>query len=830
MITQVPNIQIAGNSLPVYSIDYSNNGADSPSYLTATFVNSSGNYVPQKLNTENKIKVSFGNIFDFYGYPVSYSIKEEVSGNTITVKYQDDSIILDKIFVGLKGLHGPGFTTLSTGSFENMIFVGNQVDPCDGLSPDSIDPCDPRGTPSIGSQISSSDINAKSLDCAIEKLINIQDVNYNFLELISAAGRYVRFKNTPTINAFYTNNHTGSLREVLNAWCNEYGLTFLWNNGEVEFVDLKRGIAINDSTISTLSCRILSKTETRSIENVSLNANVFYVGLNGELKEYDNETKYGAIQFAAHPITLRDIFEKSSGELTSFIKKSYKTISNLETCCSLSKYSTKLRDVVAMKYIYGLNSVSDYKDAVEEKKKFPILGLEILEVIELGSTSPQSRAVSEELRKRFDGRPKVYKKLIDKKPFFIKCKYNETMHNKFLDLEKNLSDSFIGKYWFRFFTNGNLYDFAVPDANVNFYPRGSEVIFPFLDFLPESSRNSNAFVEEYVRLGQIETSGEDKTPADIEAEKDKSRGSFVMVERTPVWYPESGASSMIEKINNYIKYYHFTGLNGQIIDSKHEAVNVDGIVNDDGSGADGIFLIIPPSDLTVTSSTDLSHPIEQKNKLVKHVVGDVLSTYGLRDDKTKRFYVKAGSNKMYIYMPSQSYEKRGIDFSGYTVVGTRSGSFNYLNKFILEKIEVVFGNSLKSTNFTKLNLNFRDIGQLVIKYLETVDKKCRYSESEILAVIQQFKSILLMNNVVNVESVTKDYTVAGFSPVSKLNISDGLTGFSAHQNSQEGFVMNLSFSNIPKRGFSDSYLSSETERAITLRKAKISMPKSTNKV
>ena len=112
MIVNAPIVKIGGRKISVYSIDYSNGGSGGASSLALKYVNRSGRYSEPDLSSQDLVKISIGDFFKFNGYAVSYEKDITDKGTILTVKYIDDSIILDSCFVGLRGVHGPGFGPL----------------------------------------------------------------------------------------------------------------------------------------------------------------------------------------------------------------------------------------------------------------------------------------------------------------------------------------------------------------------------------------------------------------------------------------------------------------------------------------------------------------------------------------------------------------------------------------------------------------------------------------------------------------------------------------------------------------------------------------------
>ena len=104
-ITTIPNVLINGQNVHPYSVDLSLNGSE-VSELTLKFVNKDGNYTLPETNSNLPVKVKVG---DFYGLDCYVVETNETSttngGKILTITYDDSSIILDKILIGLRGMH-----------------------------------------------------------------------------------------------------------------------------------------------------------------------------------------------------------------------------------------------------------------------------------------------------------------------------------------------------------------------------------------------------------------------------------------------------------------------------------------------------------------------------------------------------------------------------------------------------------------------------------------------------------------------------------------------------------------------------------------------------
>lgn len=80
-------------------------GLKEPSRLVIDVVNKDGNYSEPVLNYTDLITMQIGEL-KFEGYLVSYELDSTVQEKVLRLEYVDKSVIMDKWWVGLDGIHG----------------------------------------------------------------------------------------------------------------------------------------------------------------------------------------------------------------------------------------------------------------------------------------------------------------------------------------------------------------------------------------------------------------------------------------------------------------------------------------------------------------------------------------------------------------------------------------------------------------------------------------------------------------------------------------------------------------------------------------------------
>lgn len=790
MRVDVPIVKIGGRKITPYAISFANGGSTQPSTLSVKYVNRSGRYTWPDLTSQSLVSVKIGNVYTFNGYPVTAEMQEDSSGKSISVLYQDESIILDQCFVGLKGVHGAGFKTevLTGSNYIKTILVGEQVDPCKDLEETHNDPCAPPST----SDSAAEDNTKKQIDCAEQRLIKILDVVYSFRELLDKARSIagIKFNNIPTEKADYFARHTGSLREVLNAWCQEYGITFYWENG-IHFVDLKKGIEINDSIANT-PLKIIDKRQIKSIAGNYAQANINYFGLDGQIKEYDSKLN-GGTRLTLLPITLSDIFrDQTTGALNAFIQKYYGSIEVLQKCCILSKYSPKFRDLYLLYKHYEVLQRSD-----AEKKNMPLLGLEILNTYTNQGVDQGFIAVFlRELIPLLVG-PET------PTHFAARCYYNEEVHEKFIEMEKYLANEFIGKYWIRSF-NKRGYNFSAPGASVEFIANPTAANFDFANKIPKTVLTANKFLQNL-----FDVSNTNGTTSNF------FRGGMILVQRQSPWQPE-GSEIQFVSTDQTLEKEHFNNINDIVPDVP--SADIGGVWPEKYSfqpkgDRQPVLKIFSNyfGGLNLEGISTGDHPLESGNVNIPVTLGDFNSVYGLVSSVCKAYRLTLGKNKIFIYMPVQSHDTYGNRFPGFIVTAEKNGSMDY--KILVEKIQRVMANfpvnSSELKNSVGLRVNFRDATQYINKILVANATTCQYDEEGIETLLRNFSSKFVYPAQVVQQRIS--YSIGGV-PDSEISLADGLSSFSITLDGNGGMISEIEFSNIPKTTVSDNIRIKDFER------------------
>lgn len=769
MNQSIPILKIGGKPVRgAYGISYSIGGTDSPSTLTVDYVNESGVYEWPEFNTKNPVKIKFDNI-EFSGFPVRAETRRSANGGkTFQVKYIDTSNILDKIYIGLKGKYGPGFTTKFSGELHDVILVGDEIDPCENRNETEIpDPCAPDCESPSGTS-------RQPYNCIEERLIKILEVNYSFNDLRYAVSNRVKFGNFPVdVDDSYRAKYTGTLRSVLKSWCDDYGLTFYWDasTNSVFFVDLKTGININDENIVNAACEISDYNESRSIEDNVEFGNITYFGGEGDRRDYEcqiNPTQ----RITLKQITLKDLFIDEKGNVARWLNNIYGAgydgetlISRFESACALSYYSTVLRDLTFFYNVYDIEDVTKARAAIGTRMT-PLGNLTIRKVLDKDAVDPKEKTAFQILVQRMSA--DEGKDFLERGGYFIIADYDQNVHDKILNLERGLAEQFIGRYWFDRFGGGRYYSFSAPEGTPQYYENGNEFSLPFFDDLPEGAEAASYYMDNVL-------------PVD---ETGRTRGSFILLDRQATWVP-ARESEPVEKLMEDIGKIEMT------IESFEDI----GAFNFIGEGQ-AIFKVFPkPETFSFENLPEGINSQDAQNVNVPTTAADYSTVYGLRSAECRRWRIKTKSTNFVIEFPTQAHIIGNNTVDGYVILASRA-NFVSRHSVILPKLEYVLGNvGEQSSKSVGLSINYRDATQNVLSVIQRLqDGSCGYDEAQILQILQDYNSRFFSH--ADFEKITKTYEIIGL-PARRVTVRDGLESLSIAIG-DNGCTSTISFSNLPR--------------------------------
>lgn len=815
MKKEFPKIKIGQVAKKVYSIDLSGGGAE-PATLRVAFLADNTNYEP---NSNLEYTVQIGSYYTFKGYIVSCSERNSVSsGRTKELVLIDNSIILDKYWVGLKGKDGPPQATLLNGTnfgnnrsqsssinfgvlnpinnlstinssnqstssitiFEtkgnfpnNLILLGDAIDPCKDLDSDNaIDQCDPCSqTPS------------SKLDCLNSRSINILDVDYTFSQLIEAAkSKGISFSSTFPSTINYRAQYKGTLREVLNSWCKDYGYSFYWNGNSVEFIDLSNGITIRDEALISEKCKIEDFSESKSIEGNARNINIAYFGKAGEPKTYDcsqsnSNSDDGSQYRILDPLSLAELFKNNTP-----LKSKYKNLGILKSMVTAAYYNKDLRDILCYSELLGFTEPSKVTIGKQSLMGWDIKGICHNNSDDGDVSSDYSATKCKMLYNMLlgsrNGKSAIFtaEKIADMKKNGAYFLIVDPMGTKAYDFELNLAKTFCGRYY-AISTSRSDISIESPEGSAKAYPSlvgGNKFILPDVDIQHPFIKGSSISI-----IKQTYTNAET---------------DFIVLDRPQIWSP-SPDSDTVEDFLTPLLNYKFEEITSQLGPFRLKANHKVYLVYSFGS--DGV-------DLSVNISENRPHPVENVQRGSSF---DREKRLGIRSNKCTNIEFdirfagissRAVRNKLKISMPVMDY--------GYLVKTKRQTTSvkGDTVKTIIPKLEIIVSDAALTTDdkySVSCNVNVQNITDNNLSRIKRNNFNCYIDRAEIYTYADNILRDLNTNTPEI--KITRNYTILGL-PSTKFTPAHGLTSFSIRLD-QGGTRTSLSFSNMFPVGKSETF-------------------------
>ena len=466
-IETIPKI-IASNSGGgiVYSIDFQRSFASDPSKVTYKVVNSSGSYSLPSI--ESDASISFSN-FNFNGYIYSYELEESNSGNVLSITLVDKSVILDKKFVtvfrrGLMGFSGSKKTKSVPVKFDSddeYYVIQNQNGVFKVVKKNFTNGSVSREY--YGGSTTKGDIIIVGEEEVPDTNCEIPASSYTFAQLKSAVGGSVSgFSSCPISDAVVKKTYEGTLRSVLNSWCQDFGYSFYWDysSNSLKFFDAKNGVF--SIPLSVSDKKITSKKTSRSAEGKYNQVAVDYFA-----KPYNPKTANASLSK-----TYYSTKNLNSYNMGYFIDRSLtgdgsiyggsRSSSEFLTSAALGYVSPALRKIYNFSWIAdwgGQAGISDYKAIAVSSLAVAMKSAGFKDVIrDMESYSGYAEA-------NFDG---AYYALL--------AKYDEGTEEAWTNMEQEIFTSKIGNFYRCSYNKNGQSVFCTPrmivKTSVDYEPEG----------------------------------------------------------------------------------------------------------------------------------------------------------------------------------------------------------------------------------------------------------------------------------------------------------------------------------------------------------------------
>ena len=226
----------------IYSISYSPSLGDSYSTLSASLVKEDGDYdgVLESISVEstplgtNKYEITMG-LITVTMFLAEAQTTDEESGKLLRLEFVSDEIeYLDRYQVQL---------TDRIESHPYVIIVGNRR---------------PANVERFAFYTEGSELSDwPDGNNLTENVIDLPEITYTFQDLLDKLPFSVSVSGG--FNNLYRADYTGTVREVIGSWCNDFGLVFFWENGALFIIP--SGVRLNSVKSSALQFEALVKDQ-----------------------------------------------------------------------------------------------------------------------------------------------------------------------------------------------------------------------------------------------------------------------------------------------------------------------------------------------------------------------------------------------------------------------------------------------------------------------------------------------------------------------------------------------------------------------------------------
>lgn len=447
----------------IYSISINAGYDGGPTKLTISIINETGVYSEPILNSSLVLTMGNNptdpNYLIFRGIIFAYNDNNEQGGGQkiLTIEVVDNSLFLDRTNVtmfkrGILGLAGVPFVKVKT----IIVDSPNPSISTDGTGQIVVNPEKKSASVSRNLQrLNKSSFTIGSGGWIIvgeeqfpDDSCAIPDVKYNFSMLKSVANHLL--DSMPDIQPLYLQTYEGTLRQVLQSWCADFGFSFYWDwsQDKLFFIDLRQGIT---NIPDVEECSVLSKKVSKTLEGTFKQYGVaVYAKPISKINDFSNSTTvYYPFQCPVFDVAYLTSDGNYGGGRTrrQFINS-----------CILSYYNSALRKIYNSHFTLtdGLTSV-------------------------VGITAKTSISQATAISILQAGFPNVYQSLAKFQNQYLVYLgiYDGSVESKWEQIEAEIASNYIGKYYRGLgtsnssirFCSDNLvynYDYSASPQGVNF--------------------------------------------------------------------------------------------------------------------------------------------------------------------------------------------------------------------------------------------------------------------------------------------------------------------------------------------------------------------------
>ena len=323
-IINVPAINAPSFGGFVYSLDFAKSNSSEASQLTYKVVSKSGSFSTPTIGSQ--ASVSFDS-FSFNGKIFSYEKNESNSGNILSVTLIDNSTILDQLCVVVfrPGIFNkPGTVsqknldvkfTSEDNYYWNLELVNNLYKPVKKiLTNSSVSRTVRTGNIKVGNLLIVGSEEPPDTKC------EVASTSYVFSDLKNLTG-VQGFSNCPINDSTIRKTYEGTLRSVLNSWCQDFGYSFHWDylSNSLVFFDLTKSVFTIPENVT--DNKITSRTFSESAEGKfnQIAANYYIKPYNPKVENLSN-TKTQKNAYSLNPVAYSYFIDRelTTGQTTIY--------------------------------------------------------------------------------------------------------------------------------------------------------------------------------------------------------------------------------------------------------------------------------------------------------------------------------------------------------------------------------------------------------------------------------------------------------------------------------------------------------------------------------
>jgi len=603
-------IKISGwERYSIYAASWQIGFASQPSRFFVSFTQSGLDYVEPHLGFNTPVTITIGDRSLGIFYPIAFEESQSQREKLLKVTFVDKSALLDKILVFVRGQNGlpsghkdpfPPYSgrKAQAGFLSNnsVIFVGQMIDICAEQEMGEDDPCDPCGD--------TEDDLDDAWECYEMVTCKRTRYDYSFSELIDAVNRHGVFSaakfsagpiggvttKTISFDDNYRTNYSGTLRQVLNNFCNDLGMSFYYFNNTIYFYSLRSGIPILDEWTNLIQHkeRITQKSYKKTLEGTRAQMSVGYFGRDCRDSSYNCDPNGKKVTLI--PIELEDVLayplhfdlsKPKKGADDTQKKNQYSDgFLTLKVACALRQIHPSLRDIYVWaggktgngeNKCYSFFEGKDLDDFIEKgeedkedddesaEKNGVVLdkyyGWRAKRVFHKESKD-QEYHVYNMLCSLYGGKdPRKVRKLKEGGIYFFTAELPKTNPNPVEESERSLAQGFIGQYWYRAYQQSRKdsdYSVYAPDGNAQFYKGNTMLSMPFIPLL--NDMYEGVLSGDMFKLDEDDEDDEGVTGDEKQEEVTTAR-SMILMQRTSAWAPSRLKRGEEVKLENTIGLY-----------------------------------------------------------------------------------------------------------------------------------------------------------------------------------------------------------------------------------------------------------------------------------